>query len=458
MATPDSTSSHTHATSYFPPYRPRSKSEDRSSEATLVINPHSPAEFYHNTKDIKGAPARMLQCFRVFLQALTPSWFTTSMGTGIVSILLHNIPYNSNGLYWGSVVIFLFNTALFVMLSFFSILRYALYPGLWTTMIHHPTAPMYLAAIPMALGTLIEMIVLVCVPLWGDWVAYLCWGLWWVDSAMAIILNFGLLFLIMTIHDSHPSQVTAIWLLPMASTIVASAVGGVIAEVLPNPCHALWTLVVSYVLWGTALPLLMSFLVIYLYRLTMYQIPPKDVIASSLIPVAPLGQGAFAILKLGKVAATLMSKMNMLDGKDTQAGTILYVLGWFTGLVLWSYGLCWLIIAIASLVRRQVFFNLGCWAFTFPLGVWANAAISFGNELPLPFFKIVGTILAAIVTFLWVLVSAYTLRGMYTGQIFVAPDFDEWRKQTGSYYCKSNVSSVYPSRSKNQSLWAERED
>ncbi len=51
------------------------------------------------------------------------------MGTGIVSILLHNLPYNSKGLYWVSVVIFIVNVALFF---FFFLLPLSVIISTWT--------------------------------------------------------------------------------------------------------------------------------------------------------------------------------------------------------------------------------------------------------------------------------------------------------------------------------------
>ena len=43
----------------------------------------------------------------------TPSWFSVNMGTGITSILLHNLPYQFNGLKVIGIVVFLFNISLF---------------------------------------------------------------------------------------------------------------------------------------------------------------------------------------------------------------------------------------------------------------------------------------------------------------------------------------------------------
>jgi tellurite resistance protein TehA-like permease len=98
------------------------------------------------------------------------------MGTGIVSILLHNLPYNGRWLYWISVIIFALNILLFVLFLSISVLRYFLYPGLWTAMIHHPVVPLFLGAFPIGLSTIIEMIVLVCVPAWGHWTIVLVGG------------------------------------------------------------------------------------------------------------------------------------------------------------------------------------------------------------------------------------------------------------------------------------------
>jgi len=112
---------------------------------------------------------------------------------------------------------------------------------------------------------------------------------------------------------------TAIWLLPIVATIVASASGGIIASILPSPQHALWTLITSYILWGTGVPLAMVTLVIYFHRLTMHKLPPREVIVSVFLPLGPLGQGSFAIMQLGKVAMEVMPKTESLvpDAEDS---------------------------------------------------------------------------------------------------------------------------------------------
>jgi hypothetical protein len=89
------------------------------------------------------------------------------MGTGIVSILLHNLPYNGRWLYWISVIIFCLNVALFITFLCISILRYTLYPAIWKAMIRHPVQSLFLGTFPMGFATIVNMVVFVCVPAWG---------------------------------------------------------------------------------------------------------------------------------------------------------------------------------------------------------------------------------------------------------------------------------------------------
>lgn len=92
-----------------------------------------------------------------------------------------------------------------------------------------------------------------------------------------------------------------------------------------------------------------------------------------------------------------------------------YVLGIFISLLMWSFGLIWLVFALATVLYSSPFpFNMGWWGFTFPLGVYAANSMELGIELDLMFFKVFGTvgisltpdlIFAKLLTSLWVLDS-----------------------------------------------------
>ena len=98
----------------------------------------------------------------------------------------------------------------------------------------------------------------------------------------------------MYVHPTSLSTMTAAWLFPIVAPIVAAASGAVVASALPNPQHALYTIVTSYVLWGIGVPMAMVTLVIYFHRLAMYKLPPREVIVSVFLPLGPMGQGGYA--------------------------------------------------------------------------------------------------------------------------------------------------------------------
>lgn len=185
---------------------------------------------------------------------------------------------------------------------------------------------------------------------------------------------------------------TAAWLLPIVATIVAAASGGNVASVLPNPHYALWTVILSYILWGTGLPLAMTILVIYFQRLTVHKLPPREVIVSVFLPLGPLGQGGFAIMRLGKVALKIFPVTHTLQLATGNAGEILYVVGWLTAVIMWGFAVVWLFFALASISRSKFPFNMGWWGFTFPLGVFAVSTTTLGKEIPSTFFDVLGTV------------------------------------------------------------------
>ncbi|KAK6416294.1 Plasma membrane sulfite pump involved in sulfite metabolism [Oleoguttula sp. CCFEE 5521] len=287
---------------------------------------------------------------------------------------------------------------------------------------------MFIGTFPMGLATIVNMVVFVCVPAWGEWAATFAWVLWIIDAVVSISICLFLPFAIMNFHrGTQLNTMTAAWLLPIVSTIVAAASGGIVAEVLPNQQHAPWSLGESYIFCGTGIPLAMSVLVIYFQRLTIHKLPPPEVIVSCFLPLGPLGQGAFGIMQLGKVAKKILPITNTLE--VAIAGEVLYTLGWVIGLIMWGYGLVWMFFAISSISRSKFPFNMGWWGFTFPLGVYTVATTTFGKEMPSRFFDVLGTMFSIIVTLLWLVVALLTLRDAASGKLFFAPCLKEYAKK-----------------------------
>jgi tellurite resistance protein TehA-like permease len=70
------------------------------------------------------------------------------------------------------------------------------------------------------------------------------------------------------------------------------------------------------------------------------------------------------------------------------------------------------VIAIASVIRlakkERIGFNMGWWAFTFPLGVFSTATTQLATELDSEAFRILGMIFSLSVVALWLYIASMT--------------------------------------------------
>ncbi|EPE09986.1 c4-dicarboxylate transporter malic acid transport [Ophiostoma piceae UAMH 11346] len=374
--------------------------------------------------------------WRRVVRNFTPSWFSVCMGTGVVSILLHNLPYNAEWVRYISIVVFCLNILLFIAFSAITLTRYIAYPEIWGVMIKHPSQSLFLGCIPMGFATIVKMMVFECAR-WGRGAIYLTWAFWWADVLVACACSLIIPFVIVHHHRNQLSHMTAALLLPVVPVVVSSASGSLLAEILPDRSHAVTTLVTSYILWGLGMAFSFFIMTVYFLRLQIHDLPPREVIVSVFLPIGPLGQGGFAIQQLGKVAFKLLPETGAFNGvvitgassnESTLAaaaiygGTVLYIMGILAGLFFWGAALGWLAFAIISIMTTKSFpFNMGWWGFVFPLGVLTSCTGMLATELDSSFFRVITMMFSACVFCLWILVAIKTATMVLHGDMFYAP-------------------------------------
>jgi tellurite resistance protein TehA-like permease len=201
-----------------------------------------------------------------------------------------------------------------------------------------------------------------------------------------------------------------------------------VANVLPNDQHAIWTVVISYILWGTSVPMAVLILAMYYNRLMIHDVLPSQAAVTSFITIGPLGQGAAAIQLLGKVALKVFERNNFIPMAPI-AGQFFYLTGILTALIMWGFAIVWLFFALATIARREFKFNISWWAFTFPLGVFTVSTTTLAQELPSRFFKVLGTIFSVAETLLWIMVACGTIKASLNGDLFQPPPLEAWEKK-----------------------------
>jgi len=125
------------------------KTVPRSSQCSPDISPQPPrwlCDVSSNPCPRRYAIASVISLHRLSLTVIIVNrrWFLMTMGTGIVAILLHQLPYQFRGLQAISLIFFFLNILIFIALSLFSLLRYILWPEITLLMLRHPVQSLFL--------------------------------------------------------------------------------------------------------------------------------------------------------------------------------------------------------------------------------------------------------------------------------------------------------------------------
>ncbi|RMV71852.1 C4-dicarboxylate transporter/malic acid transport protein [Pseudomonas coronafaciens pv. atropurpurea] len=341
------------------------------------------------------------------------------MGTGILSLALAQLPGNSALLRNLGEALWFLNIGLFVLFSVMYACRWLLFFNEARKVFGHSTVSMFFGTIPMGLATLISGLLVFGPARWGDSIVPVAEALWWLDVAMALACGVLIPFMMFTRQEHSIEKMTAVWLLPVVAAEVAAACGGLLTQQLATPDAQFTVLITSYVLWAYSVPVALSILVILLLRLALHKLPHESMAASSWLALGPIGTGALSMLVMSSDAPAVFAAHGLASVGSVAAGV-----GVIAGMLFWGLGLWWMALAVlitARYFKQGLAFNLGWWAFTFPLGVYALATLKLGATLHLGFFDVFGQGLVGLLAVMWLIVSAHTLAGAYRGHLFVSP-------------------------------------
>ncbi|ABI62395.1 TDT family transporter [Granulibacter bethesdensis] len=356
---------------------------------------------------------------REIIRQFTPNWFAATMGTGILALTLPQVPGIGPTLKPVGEALWFLNIALFMLFTLLYAARWVLFGHEARRIFGHNTVSMFIGTIPMGLATIINGCVAFGMDRFGPGIIAVAEMMWWIDVAMSLACGVAIPYLMFTRHEHSLDGMTAVWLLPVVAAEVAGASGGLLAPHLADSANQFTMLVTSCVLWACSVPVAFSILTLLVLRMALHKLPHDSMAASSWLALGPIGTGALGMLLIGADAPAILAQHHMAATGVTVQG-----LGIMAALLLWGFGLWWMMLATLITIRywrAGVPFNLGWWGYTFPLGVYTVATFRLGVMLDAGFFSLIGAFLAAILTAMWLLVSARTLLGAWQGTLFVSP-------------------------------------
>lgn len=364
-------------------------------------------------------PLSRLDHPREMIRQFTPNWFAATMGTGILALILPQIPLVGPGLFGVGRALWLFNIGLFALFTALYAARWTLFPHEARRVFGHSVVSMFFGTIPMGLATIINGFLVFGQPLIGERAIVIAVDLWVVDAAMALACGVVIPYMMFTRQEHSIDQMTAVWLLPVVAAEVTAASGGLIAPHLSAGPAQFALLTASYALWAYSVPIAFGILSTLMLRMALHNLPHRNMAASSWLALGPIGTGALGLLVLGGDAPAIFAAHGLAG-----VGAVAQGIGVIGGLTLWGFGLWWVLLASMITVRyarEGAPFNLGWWGYTFPLGVYTAATLKLGATLDFAFFAAAGALFALALAIAWAVVAALTLHGAWKGHLFVCP-------------------------------------
>ncbi|EKM75817.1 hypothetical protein AGABI1DRAFT_45818, partial [Agaricus bisporus var. burnettii JB137-S8] len=343
-------------------------------------------------------------------------------GTGSISILFFSFPYgrNSQPMAILSLVFCILNIILFVSFNAFTIARFTLDPKSFKTLLRHPALCLFYACYPMGATTILNVAVDVVYHYYGVGgrnFLYFIWALWWINIAISAVCYWGGTYIMIAVHDHSIPSMTAAWILPVVTFVVASSSGAVIAQSLQafSIHSALVTVTVSAFILTAGLLMASMMLTVYVLRLVTHGFPPGLSILSVFLPIGVAGQAGYSVSLIGSNFRDLLplssSQSPFFSLRSSGDGIFTFCTA--LSFILWAWAVMWVVYAVLGLVhtfRRTKFqFQLTAWGLVFPNGVFANLTVHLGDRFDSGFFHVVGAIYSILTLMLWCFVAYNSL-------------------------------------------------
>jgi len=161
----------------------------------------------------------------------TIQWFLIPQGTGILSVILHQLHYQFHGLAIISQIFWLITIVTLVGFLLIYILRIIIFPRhVAYQLSHNIMETCCLSSISIAFTTIIQMMALNLTSDWGKGWGFAAWVLWWINATMAFLACVGIPYVFTKLEGAGIDFLPPGVLLPLIAALTAAAGGGVVCR------------------------------------------------------------------------------------------------------------------------------------------------------------------------------------------------------------------------------------
>ncbi len=349
------------------------------------------------------------------LRELHPGWFASVMGTGILAVATYDNPGAAESLqpvaHLLGMVLAILTFALAIVLLAAYLIRWTRYRDDAVADLHNPVVGALYGTVPGGLLILAVMTSIIGPALLPDSaVTFIVATLTIVGGVLAAAISVVFMYVLITGETPHV-LVNGGWFIPPVVTIIIPvAVASLIPDIQGGSARLL--LALGYGFFGLGFLLFLFMMGLLHDRLIVHPMPGAPLAPSLWIALGPIGVGVIGLVSLARVAAPLLPS----------GGGPLLVFSRLAATGLWGFGIWWLALAVALLIRYlragPLPFGLGWWAFTFPLGAFTVATLTLARLWETDGLEFLGIGLYVGLLAFWILVVLNTVRGLRNGKVW----------------------------------------
>ena len=358
------------------------------------------------------------------LAHFTWAWFSCTMSTGAVAVVLAQQPNTFAGLMTIGKIFYIMDLVLFIGFSALITTRFIVRPHSFLTSLHHPQESLFFGTFWVSIALILTGAELYGGPSAGTWLTKALEVCYWLYSGLVLmvaVFQYHTLFVKerLRVNDAMPA-----WILPIYPMLVLGPLASVLLPSQPRQA-AIPILIGAVMFQGLGWMVSVFMYAIYVIRLMSSDLPAPPMRPGMFISVGPTGYTASALVSLGNQAQSILTG-SYLGVTSVPVGDILKIMGTFAGIFLWLLAFWFFCLSTVGVLEgaRRMKFTLNWWAFIFPNGGLTLAAIQIGNALDSGVIKGVTSAMSILLVTLWLFTAVAHIRAVWLGQILY-PNMDE---------------------------------
>jgi C4-dicarboxylate transporter/malic acid transport protein len=348
---------------------------------------------------------------------ITPNWFASIMGTGIVANAAAALPLQFPGLRAGATIVWGLASILLIALTAATIAHWV--ASRERAKSHHlnPVMAHFYGAPPMALLTVGAGTILLGKDVLGLPLAVeIDFVLWSAGTILGLVSAVAVPYLTFTRHGLKADAAFGGWLMPIVPPMVSAATGAFLVPFVPAGQLRLTMLFGCYAMFGLSLVASLIVITLLWSRLAQQKVGASGMVPTLWIVLGPLGQSITAVNLLGGVSHLAVG------------ASLARALGYFGiiyGIPVLGFAILWGALAIAITIRtarEKLPFSLTWWSFTFPVGTCVTGVTGLALHTGSTVLAALAVILYMGLVAAWIIVAIRTFHGSFIrGTLFLLP-------------------------------------